>query len=94
MTTSAGDDMSERSFGPCQVVLEWCHGKIHRQCGRPSTYRYEAMGGGWMLLCEPHGFKHAVISEHIEPDGSITRGRALTEPYESPRARRKRLKYG
>ena len=36
-----------------------------RSCGAPSTYRYEAMGGGYMHLCEAHGYRHADISEHI-----------------------------
>lgn len=33
-------------------------------CGKPTSYAYPAMGGGWMALCEEHGKKHL---PHISP---------------------------
>lgn len=54
-----------KAYGtPCEVLNQ-----KGGTCGRPSTYRYEAMAGGYMHLCEHHGVKHAAISEHVS--GSI-----------------------
>lgn len=32
-------------------------------CGQVATFRYPAMGGGYMYLCDGHGIKHAQHSE-------------------------------
>lgn len=45
---------------PCEVYVHGGH-----QCCKPSTYRYESMGGGYMHLCDEHGPRHASISEHV-----------------------------
>ena len=34
-------------------------------CGKPSVYRYPAMGGGFAYLCEKHGAHLADSCEHI-----------------------------
>lgn len=48
---------------PCQVLAHQ-YGRSH--CGAPSVYRYEAMGGGFMYCCGPHGRRHARISERAD----------------------------
>lgn len=49
----------------CEVVIEWGpNNTIAKQCDGPVTYRYPAMGGGYMHLCEAHGAKHAGYAEH------------------------------
>lgn len=47
---------------------EPCHYQVDSSfgCGRPSVYRYPAMGGGWAYLCDEHGARHADYSEHVE----------------------------
>lgn len=52
--------------GGCEVVMEWGPGNtIVRQCGKPVAYRYAAMGGGYMHLCEHCGARHANYSERL-----------------------------
>ena len=60
----------------CEVVTRWGPGNtIARQCGDTVAWRYAAMGGGYMHLCEAHGEKHHTIAEHlvdgrwVEPTG-------------------------
>lgn len=45
--------------GACEVLTG--HGES--VCGAPATFRYPAMGGGYMRLCDHHGIKHAKESE-------------------------------
>lgn len=50
----------------CEVVTEWGPGNtIARQCERPVVYRYAAMGGGYMHLCEQCGKRHHNYSERL-----------------------------
>ena len=50
----------------CEVVMQWePNNTIAETCDAPATWRYPAMGGGYMHLCETHGSKHASISEHL-----------------------------
>lgn len=40
--------------------------KVPKFCGKPTTYAYPAMGGGWMPLCEEHGRQHLPHAFHID----------------------------
>lgn len=57
---------------PCET---WT-GAPFTPCGKPSTCRYPAMGGGWHHMCAAHGARHGNIIEHA--DGR--QGRLLTGP--------------
>jgi hypothetical protein len=44
-----------------------------RQCGTEARWRYPAMGGGYMHLCDEHGIKHLNEVEPV-PAGDATGG--------------------
>src|SRR5579872_4255774 len=58
-----------RETGTEQQPAEGAHmepkcGVVAETCDAPAAWRYRAMGGGYMHMCEAHGQKHASISEH------------------------------
>lgn len=57
--------MPDHYATPCEVIEERTPWGAVIQCGKPSVYRYAAMRGGWMHLCEIHGHKHRKYSEHV-----------------------------
>lgn len=52
----------------CEYLIKW--DKYHPQfCDTPATKRYQAMGGGYMHLCDEHSIVHLDYVEdlpHVE----------------------------
>ena len=55
---------TERYDTDCEYALEFTR-EGGRFCGKPSVFRYEASGGGYMHLCEEHGKRHEKYAEHV-----------------------------
>lgn len=55
----------------CEYVMEWDRPSKapKRFCGTIAKWRYEALGGGHMYLCDEHGVVHMNYAEPAPPGG-------------------------
>lgn len=49
----------------CETIVGWCKCGEPHFCGTVARWRYPAMGGGFMHLCDEHGIKHLNYAEAI-----------------------------
>lgn len=54
MTQSAAPQ--DQKQGRCEML--GATPTVDDMCGQPAVYRYPALGGGYMRLCEPHAHRH------------------------------------
>lgn len=54
----------------CEFVMSWGN-KWHplRQCDSRATKRYQALGGGFMHLCDEHSIRHLNYVEDVPNAG-------------------------
>lgn len=73
--------MSDTTPQTCEVIVSQRAHPGDQQCGQPATMRYPAMGGGWMHLCDGHGFKHTqLVDQYGERwNGKEWQARTLVE---------------
>jgi hypothetical protein len=60
----------------CEYVAIW-HNRFGQPeyCGQRATWRYPAMGGGYMHLCDKHAERHKSYAERINMERPRQAGR-------------------
>jgi len=49
---------NEKDVSGCEYIYQWAPPDKPVLCGRSAAWRYPAMGGGYMHLCEMHAARH------------------------------------